>query len=417
MPKTVAVIGAGMVGMAAASYLQRDGHKVLVIEAGNPGEGASFGNAGCLNGSSVVPMSMPGMLKHVPRWLMDPLGPLSIRWRYLPVLAPWLVRFVQAGKPEKVAAQARALRALLAPTIDTLLPIAKDAGAENLIHRLGTLFAYRSEEAYRKDRPAWELRRTNGVAVDTLDADQLRQYDPALSRDFVRAILVQENGHTSNPHQLVNSLAAAVVRNGGEIRRARAIGFTLDGARLCAIKTDRGEVACEAAVVAAGAHSAPLAAALGDRVPLETERGYHIMVRDPEAVPRVPTADAEGKFMATPMETGLRFAGTVELAGLKAPPDWRRARVLLVQGRRMVPGLAAHYPEERLSLWMGHRPSLPDSLPCIGPARRAPDVFYAFGHGHVGMAGAPMTGKVIADLVTGRQPGIDITPFRPGRFA
>jgi len=199
--------------------------------------------------------------------------------------------------------------------------------------------------------------------------------------------------------------------------RAGAQGFRLEGRRLTAIATDTGELPADAAVVCAGAFSKPLAAALGDKVPLETERGYHLMIRDPEAMPRIPTADADGKFVATPMELGLRFAGTVELAGLAAPPDWRRAHILLEQGRRMLPGLAAAHPEERISVWMGHRPSLPDSLPVLGPSRATPDVIYAFGHGHVGMTAAPMTGKIIADLVAGRPPSIDIAPFAAGRFA
>jgi D-amino-acid dehydrogenase len=417
MSKTVGVIGAGMVGIAAASFLQRDGHKVFVLDPGAPGEGTSFGNAGCLNGSSVVPMSMPGTIRNVPGWLLDPLGPLAIRWRYLPIVAPWLVRFVRAGAPERVKAQARALRALLAPSIETLLPLAKDAGVADLIHRKGHLWAYRTEESFRKDQAAWQLRRDNGVIVSELDADQLRQTEPALSREFTRGILVEENGHLGNPPRMVQGLAEQLRRNGGEIHVARATGFALEGGRLKAIRTDRGEFPCERAVVAAGAWSKPLAAELGDAVPLETERGYHIMIRDPEAMPRLPVADADGKFVATPMETGLRFAGTVELAGLDAPPDWRRARILLEQGRRLLPGLKKSYPEERLSLWMGHRPSLPDSLPCLGPSARSPDVIYAFGHGHVGMAASPMTGKLVADLVTGRAPTVDITPFRPGRFA
>jgi D-amino-acid dehydrogenase len=216
---------------------------------------------------------------------------------------------------------------------------------------------------------------------------------------------------------MVQGLAQELQRNGAEIHVARATGFALEGGRVKAIRTDRGEFPCEAVVVAAGAWSKPLAAALGDRVPLETERGYHIMIRDPEAMPRLPIADADGKFVGTPMETGLRFAGTVELAGLAAPPDWRRARILLEQGRRLFPGLEPSFPEEGLSLWMGHRPSLPDSLPCVGPSAASPNVIYAFGHGHVGMAASPMTGKLVADLVTGRAPAIDIAPFSARRFA
>ena len=406
-----------MVGVCAASYLQRDGHDVFLVEAGEPGHGASFGNAGALNASSVTPVSLPGVLWNVPGWLFDPLAPLSLRWRYLPTIAPWLMRFVRAGTSAKVHAQARALRPLVGATLEALAPLVREAGAEDLVHRLGHLYVYRSPQGPEKERLAWELRRENGVVVDEFDADGLRQLEPALSRDYVRGLLVRENGHTSNPLALVERLLDQVLRQGGRLEQARARGFRLDGARLKAIRTDRGEFAADAAVVCAGAWSKPLSTGLGDRVPLETERGYHLMIRDPEIMPRIPTADADGKFVATPMQTGLRFAGTVELGGLAAPPDWRRARILLDQGRRMLPGLAAHHDDKRLSLWMGHRPSLPDSLPALGPSRASPDVIYAFGHGHVGMTAAPMTGKVVADLIAGRPPSIDISPFSPSRFA
>jgi D-amino-acid dehydrogenase len=415
--KRVCVIGAGMVGVCAASYLQRDGHSVFIVEAGEPGQGASFGNAGALNASSVTPMSMPGVVWNVPRWLFDPVGPLSLRWRYLPIIAPWLIRFVRAGAPDKVHAQARALRPLVGPTLDALMPLVRDAGADDLVHRLGHLYVYRTVESLDGDRLAWQLRRENGVEIDEFDADELRQLEPALSRDYRHGILVRENGHTSNPLRLVQRLLEQFLRSGGEILQARAAGFRLDGQRLAAIHTNEGDLLAKAAIVCAGAWSKPLAASLGDKIPLETERGYHLMIRDPEVMPRIPTADADGKFVATPMELGLRFAGTVELAGLAAPPDWRRARILLQQGQRMLPGLAAEYPDERLSLWMGHRPSLPDSLPVLGPSRATPDVIYAFGHGHVGITAAPMTGRVVADLVAGRPSSIDIAPFAAARFA
>ena len=415
--KRVGVIGAGMVGVCAASWLQRDGHSVFLIEAGEPGHGASFGNAGCFNGSSVTPVAMPGIVKNVPRWLFDPLGPLSLRWSYLPAIAPWLLRFVRSSTPAKVRAQARALRPLVGATLDALKPLASAAGAEDLVHRLGHLYVYRSAQSLEKDRLAWELRRENGVEIDDFDADELRQLEPALSREYVCGVLVRENGHTSNPLALVERLLEHFLRSGGELVRARASGFRLEGRRLAAIETATGEIAADAAIVCAGAHSKPLAAGLGERVPLETERGYHVMISDPEVMLGIPTADADGKFVATPMQTGLRFAGTVELAGLAAPPDWRRARILLEQGRKMLPSLAKSHPEKRISVWMGHRPSLPDSLPVLGPSRATPDVIYAFGHGHVGMTAAPMTGKIVADLVAGRTSSIDITPFSAARFA
>src|SRR5215831_7005087 len=415
--RRVGVIGAGMVGVCTASWLQRDGHSVFLVEAAEPGRGASFGNAGCFNGSSVTPVAMPGAIWNVPGWLLDPLGPLSLRWSYLPAIAPWLWRFIRAGTPRKVRETARALRPLVGPTLEMMKPLVSAAGAEDLVHRLGHLYVYRFTESLAKDRPAWELRRENGVEVDEFDADELRQLEPALSRDYVRGVLVRENGHTSNPLGLVERLLAQFLRSGGELVHARANGFRLEGRRLAAIQTHTSDLPADAAIVCAGAYSKPLAAALGDRVPLETERGYHLMIRDPEAMPRIPTADADGKFVATPMNNDLRFAGTVELAGLEAAPNWGRAHILLEQGRKMLPGLAAFHPEERISVWMGHRPSLPDSLPVIGPSRATPDVLYAFGHGHVGMTAAPMTGKIVADLIAGRPPSIDITPFSASRFS
>jgi D-amino-acid dehydrogenase len=414
--KKVAVIGAGMVGMATASYLQRDGHDVVVIDPDPPGQGASFGNAGCFNPSSVVPVATPDTWKHVPKYLSDPLGPLRIRWSYLPALAPWLIRLIRSGTPQRIEAQARALKTLLGPCLDALMPLVRNAGAEALVARNGILIAYRTQAAWDEDARAWDIRRRNGTHWEELNVDELRQFDPNLSRDFTRGKLVPGNGHCLDPGGLVAALAETVQRDGGTLMRARAIGFSLDGTRLRAVRTPGGEIRADAAVIAAGVYSKALAAQVGDVVPLETERGYHAMLRAPEVTPRVPTSDAEGKFVATPMANGLRFAGTVELAGLKAEPDWRRARVLLQQASKLYPALSKAYPEDRFTMWMGHRPSLPDSLPVLGPSTRTPDVFHAFGHGHVGMTGGPYTGKVIAELISGRPSPIDLSPFRPGRF-
>jgi D-amino-acid dehydrogenase len=414
--KTVAVIGAGMVGVAAARWLQRDGHEVTLIDPQPPGQGASFGNAGCFNPSSVVPIAMPGTLKKVPGYLMDPLGPLRIRWRYLPSLAPWLIRCIRAGTPERIEQQAVALKSLLFPCLDTLMDLARDAGAERYIARNGILMVYRTEAAWNAEAYAFDIRKRHGLEWHELNADELRQFDPNVSRDYIRARHLFNNGHCLDPGGLVAALAEAVQRDGGKLLRARATGFSLDGGKLRAVATDGGEVRADAAVLATGAHSKRLAATLGNAVPLETERGYHLMLSNPEVMPRVPTSDADAKFVATPMDGGIRFAGTVELAGLDAPPDWRRAERLLQLGRKLYPGLSEAHPQDRIKLWMGHRPGMPDSLPVLGRSRRSPDVFYAFGHGHVGMTGGPYTGKVIADLVAGRPAPIDLTPFRPDRF-
>jgi D-amino-acid dehydrogenase len=414
--KKVAVIGAGMVGLATASYLQRDGHNVVVIDPQPPGQGASFGNAGCFNPSSVVPVATPETWKHIPKYLSDPLGPLRIRWSYLPALAPWLIRLVRAGSSERIEHQARALKTLLGPCLDALMPLARNADAQHLVARNGILIAYRTQASWDEDARAWDIRRRNGTHWEELDTDELRQFDPNLSRDFTRAKLVPGNGHCLDPGGLVAAFGDAVQRDGGTLLRRRATGFVIEGNRLRAVQTPEGDIPFDIAVIAAGAHSKSLTAALGDNVPLETERGYHAMLRAPEVMPRVPTTDSEAKFVATPMANGLRFAGTVELAGLDAQPDWRRARILLQQASKLYPGLANSYPGDRYTVWMGHRPSLPDSLPVIGQSSRTRDVLYAFGHGHVGMTGGPYTGKVIADLIYGRPSPIDLSPFRANRF-
>jgi D-amino-acid dehydrogenase len=348
--------------------------------------------------------------------LSDPLGPLSIRWSYLPALMPWLIRFLRASRPERVKAQAAGLKALLGPALTNLAPLVKAAGAEEMLHRTGHLVVYKSAEQRAKDSAAWALRAEHGVQLDELGADELRQLEPELSRDYTHAVLVSGNGHVSNPGGLVKRLAETFVRNGGGMVREAATGFEFIDGKLTAVRTATGTHAADRAVVAAGIWSRKLAAGLGDRLPLETERGYHVVVRDPEIMPRLPTMSGAGKFVATPMDMGLRFAGTVELAGLDAEPDWRRASILLAQGQEMYPKLARSYPESRLTRWMGHRPSFPDSLPVIDRASRAPEVVYAFGHGHTGMTGGSTTGKIVADLVAGRAPAIDLAPFRKDRF-
>jgi D-amino-acid dehydrogenase len=414
--KKVAVIGAGMVGACVARYLQRDGHDVVIIDPLGPGEGASHGNAGCFNPSSLVPIAGPDTFKQVPKYLMDPLGPLSIRWSYLPQLAPWLIRYGLAGTPEKIKQQALALKSLIAPCFDALLPLVEDAGAGDLVKRDGILIVYRSGESVAADARGWALRRETGIVWEEFDQEQLRAFDPHLTPDAKFGKYVPHNGHTVNPEGLVKAIVEAILKAGGQLVKAEARAFAFDGDRLVAIETTAGRVEADTVVVAAGAHSKPLAVQAGDKVPLETERGYHVMIRNPAVQPRVPTTDSDNKFVVTPMQFGVRLAGTVELAGLQAAPNWKRSEILLKRIGSLFPALGKDYAMNEVSYWMGHRPSLPDSLPVMGRSKRSADILYAFGHQHVGMTAAPYTGVVIADLISGRPSPVDLTPFRAGRF-
>lgn len=414
----VVIVGAGIIGACAAAYLQRDGRAVTLIDHDAPGMGASFGNGGMFSASSIIPVAMPGVVRKVPGWLMDSEGPLTIRWSYLPRLYPWLKRFVAASAPQRVEAQAKALRALLGDSLANYAPIVRDAGAGHLVHAQGMLYVYASDAAWQRDALATDIRRRNGVGIEDIVGAALKDMEPDLGPQVQRARLIRENGHTSDPHGLVKALIGHAVSRGARVLQERVIGFEDNGAQVTAVATEQGLVQASHVVLAAGAWSRPLAAKLGDRLPLDTERGYHVVVRDPEKRPRTPMMYVDGNFGAIPMDMGLRLVGTVELAGLDAPPDWNRAALLLKQGRALFPGLAACADDDaRITRWLGFRPSMPDSLPVIGPASRYANALYAFGHGHVGMCGGSTTGRVIADLVAGRAPAVPLEAFSARRFA
>ena len=415
----VGIIGGGIVGLACAIELLRDGHAVTVIEPGSPGgeQAASYGNGTLLNPSSVIPMSSPGLWRKVPGYLMDPLGPLTIRWSYLPRLLPWLRRFVQAGSTAaKVSATGRALQPLLADAPALHRKLAEEAGVAELITRQGVLFAFPDRAAFQAEALSWKVRADNGTRWLELDEDELRQREPTLDRHYKFAVLVEENGQCRDPGAYVAALARHATSLGATIVQTGATGFRIETGRLRAVTTHDGEIACDKAVIAAGAWSKVLARAVGDRVLLETERGYHVVISNPGIEPRYPVMPSDGKMACVMTPAGLRLAGQVELAGLQAAPNWKRAEVLLKFAHKVFPGLPADLPPERVKLWMGHRPSTPDGLPCLGLASGCSDVVHAFGHGHVGLTAAAMSGKIISDLVSGRTPPFDLSPYSAARF-
>ncbi len=415
----VVVIGAGIVGAACALELLRDGHQVTIVEPGEPGgeQAASYGNGTLLNPSSVIPMSAPGIWKKVPSYLADPLGPLAIRWSYLPRVLPWLRRFLAAGStPAKVAAIGKALRPLLAEAPERHRKLAEEAGVGDLITKQGVLFAFPDRAAFEAEALSWKVRAENGVKWLELDEDELRQHEPSLDRHYKFAVLVEENGQCRDPGAYVAALVRHAAEQGAAVRRVRATGFRIENRQLRSVTTEGDEIPCDRAVIAAGAWSKVLARQAGDNVPLETERGYHIVVRNPGIEPRYPVMPSDGKMGCAMTPQGLRLGGQVELAGLEADPNWQRADVLLKFARKVYPGIPEGLSLENVKVWMGHRPSMPDGLPCLGPASGCPDVVYAFGHGHVGLTAGATTGLVVADIVAGRKPRIDLTPYSPRRF-
>ncbi len=411
-PRDAAIIGAGIVGICAALALQRAGCRVTVLDRGKPGAGCSSGNAGGITPSAVVPIATPGIVAAVPRMLMEPLSPLAIRWSHLPLLLPWLLRFLRASRPDRVAAISAALKSILDLAVDSWAELLDETGTAAMWRRQGLLYVYESEAAWRAVQRDHAMRRDKGFAVETLDADELRQMIPALSRSHRFGAFIPACAHVVNPQRLCEMLADKFRRRGGAIVEAEVTDLDLHAPARPRILHRSGDLAADIVVIAAGAHSRTLAAASGARVPLDTERGYHAMLPNPGIDIALPLMSGDGKFALTPMEHGLRLAGTVELGGLAAPPNFRRARILVSQAQRMFPGLS----DEGAQFWMGFRPSLPDSLPVIGPVQGMPSVILAFGHGHLGLTLGAVTGRLVADLATGRPAAIDLAPFRADRF-
>jgi D-amino-acid dehydrogenase len=409
--KNIIVLGAGIVGVATALYLQRDGHTITLIDRNDPGEGCSSGNAGIIANYSVAPLATHATLREVPTMLLNPLGPLCIRWRYLPRLLPWLLRFLVSMGARKVAAASDALAALQRHTLEAYWALIDQAGARDLVHANGLLFPYESEKKFAVDAGDRALKSKHGVTVEELSGAEARELAPALSLHIKRATFFPDCAHTVNPLRLVQVLAQDLAGRGAKIKRAN-IAKVEANASSVVVHADGDRYHGDTVVIALGAWSGRLAASLGSPVPLDTERGYHVVIPHSGVELRLPVLFPEYRFAATSMEMGLRLAGTVEFAGLDAPPNYARARVLLKHGQRLLPGLlTADY-----SQWMGFRPTLPDSLPVIGRSPHHANVYFAFGHHHLGLTLGPITGRLIADLVAERDSGIDITPYRIDRF-
>jgi len=404
------VVGAGIVGICSALQLQREGHEVIVIDRNGPGEATSRGNAGIFAIGHVVPIGTPAILKRVPAMLLDSTSPLTIRPSYIAGIAPWLIRLLAASTPRRVEAISHALAAILAPALESYRPLIKSAGATDLVQRRGWLILFESEASRRAAEPDVVLRRSRGIRVDELDQGTIRQLVPGLRPGPVWGVMLPDCEHTLDPYRLTVALAEDFVAQGGVIQRGDLrTDIAPDGK--AQVMDDAGPLAFHALVIAAGSWSRKLMRGLGDDAPLDTERGYHVMMENSIDL-RLPLLFADHKFSVTPMADGIRLGGTVEFAGLEAPPNPKRWDIMAQRSRAVLPGLK---PEMR-STWMGFRPSMPDSLPVIGPSPRHPNVYYAFGHGHLGLTLAAVTGRMIADMVANRAPLVEPTPYRITRF-
>ena len=411
-PRSVAVIGAGIVGTCSALYLQREGFDVTLIERKQPGEACSHGNAGNLGIASCVPYSTPGMLFKVPKLLLDPSGPLAVGPVHFFKALPWFWRFIRAGKHERVEEISDALRSLMARLKDAYDPLIQAAGAHNLIVQAGRIQVHESAASMKGGEYGMDIRRRRDIAFDVLSGDEARRLEPALGPTVAGGYYIPEGSHCLNPGRFVKMLAASFVRQGGRLVQADVKAFDLARAGAARMITGGDPIDADAVVIAAGAWSKTLARQLGTRIPLQAERGYHSMLPNHAINLRIPITASDRFITLTPMEEGLRVSGMGEFADPDAPAHFDYCRRMIGHAKKLLPGLndAGAYD------WMGPRPATPDGKPVIDRSARHPWAYFAFGHGHVGLGTGAITGRVISQLVAARTPEVDLSPFAANRF-
>ncbi len=407
--KTIIVVGAGIVGVATALWLQRDGFDVTLVDREGPAAGTSYGNAGILAAGSIVPVSVPGLWRKAPGLLLDPDQPLFLKWRYLPRLLPFLRQYL--GQARNVDHIAAALFTLLHDAVDQHHALADGTDAAAYLSDEDWIYGYPDRATYEADRYGWNIRRKHGVRFEEMTADMLAAHDPVLAGRFGFGVRLLQHGRISDPGAYVTALAALFAAEGGTIRQATVTDMILSDGQCSGLQTDQGVLRAGQYVLTLGAWSGPLARKLGIAVPLESERGYHIEFVNPSISFRNTIMVAAGKFGMNTMNGRLRCAGVVEFGGLDAPPSAAPFALL----RRQVAALFPDLTYDRVDEWMGHRPSTADSLPVIGRAPEAENVLLGYGHQHVGLTGGPKTGRWLAALAAGRPPNTDLGAYAPNR--
>jgi len=410
---SIVVVGAGIIGVTIAYELQRRGLSVTLVDRDAPGRGASYGNMASIAVTEFMPASRPGIWAQMPKWLLDPEGPVRIRPGYLPKLVPWFLRFLAASRPSKLRALEAAGAALCGRVYDDLDALLKETGLTHMLTAEGCLSLYTDEAEFKADREHIEILERFGFRYEILGGNAIRELEPFLTTKIGNAVLFPDNRSIIDPYRLVTALAERFEALGGRTVRGEIAGLEQGEAGVSALRlADGRSLRTEKVVLAAGAFTARLSALLREHIPLETERGYHTQIMEHGISMRHSIIWPARAFMVTPTAGGIRVGGTVEMAGLDASPDYRRAKILVKRAQEALPDLQVRQATE----WMGHRPALPDTVPVMGPSAKRRNVWYATGHGHLGLTYAATTGRLMADLITGVQPPVDMQPYRVDRF-
>jgi D-amino-acid dehydrogenase len=406
------VVGAGIIGTAIAHDLQKRGRQVVLIDRDAPGKGASFGNMASIAVTEFMPASRPSVWKQIPGWLLDPEGPVRVRPGYMPTLVPWFLRFIAASRPSKLRELEAQGAALCSRALDDTLDLLRETGLSDQISQEGCLSLYADEAEFKADREHIEILERFGFAHEVIGQQAIKALEPELSDRIGMAVLFPQNRSMKDPYKLVLALAERFVALGGRIESGEVLRFVRSDRIREVVLKDGRKLPADEVVICAGAFSARLAKGLGEPIPLETERGYHTQIMAPGISMKHSIIWPAKAFMVTPTAGGIRVGGTVEMAGLDAAPDYRRAKVTVKRAKEALPNLRC----EDFTEWMGHRPALPDTVPIMSASARTKGLFYATGHGHLGLTYAATTARLMGELITGGKPSVDLHPYRVNRF-
>jgi len=409
---TTVIVGAGVIGTTLAYELQRRGRDVVMIERDAPGKGASFGNMASIAVTEFMPASRPSIWKQIPGWMLDPEGPVRVRPSYMPKLLPWFLRFIAASRPSVLRELEAQGAALCARVYDDLLPLLRDTSLESELTDVGCLSLYADEAEFKADREHIDILERFGFPHEVIGPQAIKMLEPEISDRIGMAVVFPQNRSVRDPYRLVVKLAERFSALGGQTVTGDVTGFERSEGMRAAILRDGRRIEANEIVICAGAHSARLADILDEPIPLETERGYHTQIMSPGIAIKHSIIWPARAFMVTPTAGGIRVGGTVEMAGLDAPPDYRRSKVTVRRAKEALPNLTC----ENFTEWMGHRPALPDTIPVMSASRKTKGLFYATGHGHLGLTYAATNARLMADLMTGAKPPIDMRPYRINRF-
>ena len=411
-PMSTVVIGAGVIGAAIAYALQKRGRAVTLVDRDAPGSGASFGNMASIAVTEFMPVARPSTWKQIPGWMMDPEGPIRVSPRYMPRLVPWFLRFLAASRPSAVRRLEAAGAALCERSLSDTQTLMKEVGLGKAVSKTGCLSLYTNEAEFRADRERIDMLDRFSFDYDVLDAPTIRALEPEITEDITKAVLLPDNRTVADPYKFVLRLIERFEALGGHVRRANVTGFERSD-RITGVRLENDEVLQTGEVVlCAGACTARLSKLLNEPMPLETERGYHTHILSPGIGIKHAIIWPAKAFMVSPTAGGIRVGGTVEMAGLDAAPDYRRAKITVKGARKALPNLRVQDASE----WMGHRPAFPDTIPVMSASAKTPGVYYATGHGHLGLTCAATCAHLMGDLISGSKPSIDMTPFRVDRF-